>query len=186
MTVRRRGTYLTLLAIGAMALAVDRWILSDGATGPAVATALNPSDTNESPSAPGPTSTSKLMIPELPFPHGLETVDAGGTVRDLFAPPLFLGGENSSGSAADKDSTARDGRNASASTSATFMAHHRLEGVLVHERLRIAIVDGIWVRVGQTIDGCRLTVLSGNEARFTCDDNEATLHVRDYEILGGG
>lgn len=58
---------------------------------------------------------------------------------------------------------------------AAFQAGHELGGVLDHERLKIAIIDGRWLRIGDKVDGCTLTRISGDTVCFECYDGEAVL-----------
>ncbi|MGB2984558.1 MAG: hypothetical protein WBE26_01635 [Phycisphaerae bacterium] len=180
MSRQRKGAYLTLLAVGAAALAVDRWILTEGITEPDAAFALGAGGSAPVIASPPPEPTSTLSIPELPFPRGLEPLDQQGLARDLFAPPTLATDRDSS---TDKDQRETNGRGgARRANSATFVTQHRLNGVLVHQRLKIAIVDGAWVRIGELVDGCTLAAVSGNEARFQCHDAEAVLNVGETGI----
>ena len=53
--------------------------------------------------------------------------------------------------------------------------------MVIHEGLRIAVVDGSWLRLDQDFDGCRLTAIAGNEVRFACHDGDAVLRVNAFE-----
>jgi hypothetical protein len=48
---------------------------------------------------------------------------------------------------------------------------------MVNQRLRIAVVDDIWVHFGDSIDGCTLMGIEGQSAHFKCHDGEAVLTV---------
>ena len=58
---------------------------------------------------------------------------------------------------------------------AEFIRRHELGGILFHEDLKIAVLDGRWMRIGELIDGCTLKKISGNTARFECYDGKAEL-----------
>ena len=168
----RKRAYLMVLAVGALALAVDQCVLTSGGTEPSTAIAANSGLPVAGPS-PGATAEPARSIPELPFPRGLKSTSGQMPIRDLFFPPNLAGTRGSARLAADKGR-----RNASDSVGrAMFVTRHRLDGVMALQRLRIAVVDGAWIRVGDSLDGCELTDVSGNEARFECADGEATLEV---------
>lgn len=179
MSRHRKATYLAVMALGGAILAVDRFVLSDGTTQPAVALAGNPLAATAS-SSPAQTPAG-MPIPELPFPRGLEPFDPDAPMRDLFEPPASaLDGDPS----ADKDRLLLGlNERPERMNSAMFVARHRLGGVLVHERLRIAVVDGVWLRTGQAVDGCTLADISGDEVRFECLDGEAVLKMTDTRTL---
>ena len=170
--------YAAILILGAVALAVDRFIMPEGVSTPAVAVAADqPPRTGEVKSAPkGP---SPMQVPELPFPRGLEAFDGQGAIRDLFAPPTYSDADTAE-SATDKDGS-KSGKDADRgrAQSANLVTQHDLDGVLIHERLRIAVVDGVWLRIGDSIDGCTLAAVAGRTAQFTCSDGEAVLEVAD-------
>ncbi|UCC30297.1 MAG: hypothetical protein JSU86_19115 [Phycisphaerales bacterium] len=179
---RKKGGYLAVVILGLAALAVDRCVLSGGTGEPMVAVAIEQSRRAMtmlvSPSDAAPT----LSIPELPFPRGLDKWNSQSSIRDLFAPPVAVLRAESQGTKADKDRPGTDRpQHPEQASSDVFLTQHRLNGVMVDERLKIAIVDGTWIRIGQTVDGCTLTDVSGNEARFECHDREAVLKVVQTE-----
>ncbi len=183
MSRRKRRVYAAMMILGAIAMVVDRVALSG-----ADAVAPDPTRKNHQPeagvnrltAAAAPPTTSQppanLPIPEVPFPRGVEDYASAMPVRDLFARVSVAG--STGGASPDKDDThaGLPGR-ASALSSAVFSARRRLHAVIMLQRLRIAVVDGKWVRVGQVIDGCELRSLSGNQARFICHDGDAILIV---------
>jgi hypothetical protein len=185
---------LALLAVGAIALTADRWIFSDGAAVTDPATALGQHAPQSAVSAPVSLDSLRGMsIPELPFPHHLPTPDHQEPIRDLFAPPERVlekdpspgidagrSGPRGDKQAADKSDSSGD----KSADSDTFVSQHRLNGVLIDESLKIAIVDGAWVRVGESVTGCTLLKVSGNEVRFKCSDGEAVLKVSQTRTPG--
>ena len=54
---------------------------------------------------------------------------------------------------------------------------------MVGGALRIAIVDGVWVREGAKFDGCKLERISNNQAVFSCYDGDATLVAGTPDLL---
>jgi hypothetical protein len=180
MSRKRKRTYFAVMIVGGLALVVDRCVPSDGTLDPVAAVARVPGDSPTPASArPGETPPAS-SIPELPFPRDIELYDPDSPIPDLFTPPESVLPRDATDGAAGK--ATQDGeRNTSVvgAARATFRLKHRLTGVLIDERLRIAIVDGMWVRVGQSLDGCVLSAVSGNQARFACHDGESVLEITD-------
>lgn len=180
MSRKRKRSYFAVMIAGAVALVVNQCIPSEGALDPAAAIARAPAGLQTPTSAhPGETPPPS-SIPELPFPRDIEPYDADSPIPDLFAPPESIVARAAADGAAGK-ATPDGGQNTSVvgAARATFRLKHRLTAVLIDERLRIAIVDGMWVRVGQSLDGCVLSAVSGNEARFACHDGESVLQITD-------
>lgn len=182
MSRQKKRTYLVLMAIGAAALAVDRFVLPTPVTEPGTAVALSTTtpaatvDHSDTESAPA------LSIPELPFPRELKPLDQTAVVRDLFAPPSSALHPNTDGAPTDKDaSMTGNGDRTGEATGAAFLTQHRLTGVLIRKGLKIAVVDDAWVRIGQELDGCKLVALTGNEATFACPDQDVVLKVVEPE-----
>ena len=118
--------------------------------------------------APAP-SANMLTALELPFPRAIPVWNPQSPIRDLFAP-------FSDEDTADKrHARSPRGVDAGHGTCADFESRHRLEAVLVQESLKIAILDGTWVRIGESVDGCALTEIVGNKVRFRCRDGDTTL-----------
>ncbi len=178
MASRRKRAYLVVILLGAVALAADRLLLQDPATGPEVAVAE--SDVVRSTPAPSVDHAVRpAPIPELPFPTGLERFALSGTdetIRDLFSAPRARGAGDATGTNSAHVSDT-DGKNRLSGDA--FRTHHRLGGVVIHQRLRIAVVDDVWVKKGQSLDGCELVDIAGNEARFECHDETVVLEVLD-------
>ncbi len=194
MSRRRKGVFFAVMLCGAAALVVDRCALSQEravARGEPRASARAGRRSRPTPAAqesPSPTLQAEdgSSIPELPFPRGLPAFGPSAAVRDLFAPPLPTSARDSRGLATDKRSAWSTGQqNAGRVSSATFMTRHHLNGVLLHQRLRIAIVDGMWLRIGQSVDGCTLLGIGGNRARFECFDGQAELKVTNTKTFAG-
>lgn len=189
-SLRRKKAYGAVMILAAAALAVDRCAFSNeqaagfSPRGDSAQGAIRGSvDLRPSPAETVPT----ISIPELPFPRGVAAFDlpaSGDPCRDLFAPPKSVLNRNTADASTDSNDSAtnRDKR----VNCATFLTHHRLSGVLLFDSLRIAVVDGTWLRKGQLLDGCTLMSVSGNEARFECYDGEAVLKVTNTKSLTRG
>lgn len=171
-----RKMYIVVTVLGGAALMVDRCILTPSATMPASvkADAGRGSGTRGQgpavPPTPDPRSPAEsLATLELPFPRGIPAWNPQSSIRDLFAP-------FSDEDAPDKRSPrlAR-GADAGHGTCAAFESQRRLDAVLVQESLKIAILDGAWVRIGESLGGCVLTEIVGNKVRFRCRDGDTIL-----------
>lgn len=161
--------YIAFMLLGGVILVLDRCVLTPSVTMPAPAAASAPRLAAQPPvTATGP-SADTLATLELPFPRAIPAWDPQSPIRDLFAP-------FSDHDAADKrHQRSPGGADAGKGSCADFAAQHHLEAVLVQESLKIAILDGVWVRIGESIDGCVLTEIVGNKVRFRCRDGDALL-----------
>jgi len=166
--------YIALMLLGGVALVVDRCVLTRSVTTPAPAAASAPTSTPgtlgpEKGASGTPGSTETLATLELPFPRAIPPWNPQSPIRDIFAP------------LSDEDATdkrrAQSPRGAAGGqgTCADLVSQHHLEAVLVQESLKIAIVDGAWVRMGESVDGCVLTEIVGNKVRFRCRDGDTVL-----------
>lgn len=178
MSAGRKRVYLGVMVVGACALAVDRCVISDGVGNPSPAVASGSTAPSEVVLSQAIETGAEFSIPELPFPRGLEPFDQQSPIRDPFALPESILAAMTADSQTDKHGSSASGhQRLERLSSGAFSARHRLSGVLLQERLRIAVVDMAWVRIGQSLEGCRLTAVSGIEARFECYDGEAVLTV---------
>ena len=179
---KKKRIYLGVIGLCGIALLVDRLVITQGATAPAEALAhvrkpsLKPSDADA--------DRKTVSIPELPFPRMLKPMDPAEPMRDLFAPPDNRLGSDRTGNARGRRGTGTRG-NASSASRQAFLASHHLKAILDDPRLKIAIVDGLWVRIGQTVGGCRLTKVEGIRACFTCPDGEAVLILETAQSRTG-
>lgn len=181
----RRKLYLVLLAVSALGLVIDRFVLTGSATAPTEASAATvvrpPVGRDAVTSNAGPSAS----IPEIPFPTGLVAAEALLTIPDVFAPPSVRFRGKSGAGPPYNAGMGSGGRGPSERLSgAAFESRHTLDGVLVYQRLKIAVLDGRTVRIGDTIDGCTLKDVSGYRARFECHDGPAVLKVRDTGETG--
>lgn len=180
MTARRRTLYLLLIGLGGAALGVDRLLLTPSVSGPVEAEgSTGPA------SSPAGTVTlsdprSAEPIPALVFPGPLPPPGDRMLVRDVFEAPEQAFFAVASRTATDKNAPDKtDSTSAEPRSFSDFAEQHRLTGVLIRDRLRIAIVDGQWVMPGQAMDSCSLLTVSGIDAAFQCHDGVAVLRVAD-------
>ena len=184
MDSRKKKLYGLLIAVGAVALAVDRIFLSGGpapagAAGTVMSTgsksvgvepaASNAARPNAS-TAENAASTGNRLIPDIPFPRGVAPWDPDKPMRDLFRPPFQevsnLGdGANSNSVRKARDLPGRDG----------FSDRHKLQLVLTKENFHVAVIDGAWLRVGDSVEGCVLREIRGAAAVFSCHNGDAAL-----------
>lgn len=176
MTRKRKQLYAIVLTLGGIAWVIDRVVLTTSLSTPAMAVAsqtANPPTLQPSSSI---LDDESISIPELPFPKNLPPYDSRFTMRDIFAPPSVLSKINTLQDDADNDRSDID-RHAIPNRSDIFLSQHRLDAVLNGPRLKIAVVDGRWIRIGDTLDGCRFRKIEGTAAIFSCNDGNAILNL---------
>ena len=125
-------------------------------------------------------------LASIPDPAGqrLEPFDPKSDVPDSFAPPPLASKSDPAALSSDNgaaDALDRVGRNEAGH--AAFAARHTVEGVMIDQRLKIAVIDGELRQLGQTIDGCTLVNITDYEVRFECRDGIAALKVHGEELL---
>jgi hypothetical protein len=172
-TQRKRRTYVLVIVLGIGALAIDRLVLRPGAA-PADARAQD-AGIPASTTAVNSSSTGTLTIPELPFPRDLPPLGSAEPFRDLFS-------RNAAQRHAADEGTENNSPAANLlgpSDSASFLAPYRLEAVMAGAGLEIAVVNGVWLRVGESIGECKLVSIKGTQAHFECRNDEAVLDLRD-------
>lgn len=174
----KKAIYVGLCGVGGLALVLDRFVLSSGGPEPALgATEVIPQASADAPiPAPAaatlpqkPGDSAAAVIPQKPFPRGVIPWDPKTEMRDLFAP---LSEESPDDSAYNSGARAEAKRRAGR---ARFVQAHHLNGVITQPRLKIAVIDGRWVQVGDQIDGCTLTRIEGTAVSFACHDGETVL-----------
>ncbi len=178
----RKRVYLVVMLLGGVALVVDRFVLSSNVTVPASVVAGSPRPSATGPAAlpmpaptkpiaatPGALPVADRSVPELPFPRNMPNWDGQTPIADIFAP---RGGN----AATDKALRhAKGDEDAARGTCAVWVRQHRLDAVMAQERLKIAVVDGASLRIGDALDGCSLIAVEGTKARFRCRDGETSL-----------
>lgn len=171
MSSGRKRWYILLMLLGVAALVADRLVLSD-----LVAT---PASVSASPLSAAPVMPAMLSMPELPFPKNLEPYAPTQVIRDLFMAPA----DSRSGDAAAGEGKSSAGRGGAAGKAdgelraAQFIDTFQLEGLLEADGVRMVIVNGHWLQVGQRIRGCTLETVIGRSAKFRCSDGLATLKI---------
>ena len=164
----KKQIYIAFMLLGGVALVVDRCVLTPSVTMPA-SVAASVAATAPPPSAASASSADTLAILELPFPRAIPAWDPRSPIRDIFAP-------FSDDDTADKRRTRSPrGADAGHGTCAGLLSQHHLEAVLVQDSLKIAILDGAWVRIGESVNGCVLTEIVGHKVRFRCRDGDTLL-----------
>jgi hypothetical protein len=184
-TRRKKQIYLAVTLVAVLALAVDRLVLTGASSTPQQA-AAGPPQADDAPATASslPADKPMLSIPELPFPKGLRPpYDPNGSIRDLFQPPDLVRVGADADEPDKDDPGAPNAGTPDYMSATTFASEHRLEGVVVQQRLRIAVVDGVWMRIGKSLDGCTLTAIAGNSAEFSCGDGTVVLKVNAAETL---
>lgn len=181
MMTRKNILYLSIIAVGLVALAVDR--LAFNTTGPAIVEGAEPV-TGESAGARhvaggGVKSggASDAITLSRPFPPHLPDFSEETVARDIFAPP----GAPRAASAPDP-AAATPGKGVM--TLKDFASHHRLDGTLVGGAVSVAIVDGRRLRVGAELDGFTLLEIGASAVVFGRDDDHVTLTVRRALEIG--
>ena len=172
MTGRKKQLYIALILLGGVALFVDRVFLS--AAGPQAALATtNPQSSSVKRQAP---IAQASPIPELHFPRQLPALDMNAALRDWFAPPARPENQDEQGVSTDNGAPGEKQLvEPILSPKEAFAARHRLEGIVLQKGLKMAIVDGVWLRIGQEFGDCALRELSGRTAVFTCADGDVEL-----------
>lgn len=165
MDAGKKKRYLLVIGLSGAGLIVDSMIPTDVATVPAPAQAA-PTSLILDEAAQG-----LPLIPRLPFPRALRTWDGSTDIRDIFRPPQMAGDATGDGQSPNKKPNPADDE----ANRRAFASGHALHAVLVSGSLRVAIVDGTWVRVGEEFEECKLERISNNQAVFSCYAGLVTL-----------
>ena len=177
----KKKTYGAILLVGLAALLVDKVFLA--APTPAAA-ALAPGAATRGAArehAAGfgaPVQTTAVTASA--FPQSPPHPRVPGLARDAFtltpdAHQAILGG------AANEEPAAGDSAGADAapkvSSAAWFKANHKLDAVMTGSGTELAVVDGRKLQVGDSVDGCVLRKIIGQQAIFLCTDGPVVLRV---------
>lgn len=182
MNNRKRTIYAGILILGALALLTDR-LLYGPSVQPAAAAGRSLSALGVETSV-APT----VSVAAAPFPDALPAQGPLEHLRDIFTPTeraqiALLG------ISADRDPRTgrlRRGGAPDVVTAEKFQQNHRLTAVLVGKESSFAIVDDNWLRVGDTLDTCELTEITGTGASFKCANGLASLSAVETPTTGGG
>lgn len=165
MVSRKKKRCLLVMGLCGVALIVDRLTPTNSSTVPAAAQA--------DPTRPIVNAAAEELplIPKLPFPRSLRTWDQSYDIRDVFLPPRMESNATDERQSPDETPSHADNE----TNRQSFASRHALHAVMVSGSLRIAIVDGTWVREGERFDGCELERISNNQALFFCYAGYVTL-----------
>lgn len=165
MSTTKRNIYIGTIVLAGLALLVDRALFGGAATAPADATAVEPSAAASESSVTAP---AREPVPRIRFPEGLAAYASDSLPRDPFAAPQAV---------PDRvDASARQPQRAI--TQAEFAARHTLSAVMARASDSLAIVDGVVLRVGDSIEGCDVIGIEPRRVRFACPGREVELELR--------
>lgn len=166
---RKKKTYVSIMALCAAALLVDRLLLP--APSGAVAGDAELSTSRNAGIGISPTAA-RTPAPEIPFPRGVTTAADLGSLRDPFAAPLTMTGAAAKPTAAESASNEQ-----SAIGREQFAERHQLTGILSDGAIAVAIVGDQWLSPGGELDGCVLKSVEKQSAVFECSDGEAKIFL---------
>jgi hypothetical protein len=170
MSRRKRRTYLTLIALSAVGVVVDRLVGPATSVGaelavrgprahpPAVVPVRGPGP------APG-SDAAAVVLTAARFPRGLPTAET--PERNIFGPSESVR-RAWKGGPADNASGIETAPNDGELAAAQFADTHALSAVVSDRDFSMAVVDGRSVRLGADLDGCRLSKVTGQSAFFDC------------------
>jgi len=186
---KKKKTYGCVVLAGLAALLVDRLFLSEpdpvAAADPAAAEAPRPGAPLMSKTTTARASSPAVVVAAAPFPQDLPEYEPPGTVRDAFTlTPIARDAMLGLGGTGASDGTLPANARYAGPTIAQFKQNHRLFAVMTGAGARLAIVDQQRVRVGQSVDGCKLVEIMGQSALFQCADGLAELKV--FTLDNGG
>jgi len=178
---RKKKVYAAIVAVGLLALAVDRFVFSEPA--PAAASAgsngSSPAKRPAREASKGVVSLSATVAAEI-FPRSIPRNDST-LARDAFEPTPTARQTLLGAGAAANTGNSLDGGTLPASSASDFRNAHKLLAVMTGPNLRVAIIDGQRVSIGQHIAGCELIEITGQSARFSCADSEVELRVSSLD-----
>src|SRR6266568_71057 len=164
MTARRKA-FVALLAIGAAALAADRLIPgsdnSAAETEPDLVVAQAPGGAKAA--SPASAAPATLSLSDR-ISRAVEQATPDPSSRDIFRVPLAWIGPQKSG--AEIGAPVAQMR---------FDETHRLTGLILAGDRTGALIDGMLIKVGQSIDGYRLVSVANNTAVFESANERAVL-----------
>ena len=177
MTSAKKKTYGIMIGVGLCGLLADRLLRSGqrmATPSPAAAaeTHLPPASSG----SPQGDLAGLSAVTVMPFPSDFPPLADPAASRDPFEisaaaleklTPPAPAAETPAGAGVDVRSLAE-----------AFQANHRLSAVLRVGGSRIAVLDGMVMTEGQTLDGCELSHIAARGARFECADGEATLTLQ--------
>ena len=181
MSKRKKQVYAAIVMVVGATLALDR-LTGAGGTAPAVVAGAP--ETASHPAAEAGVrrgAPSGYVLSPARFPVNLP-VDHGGA-RDIFGLTTvtrraLLQDPNGHGAAGEQVSRAKSAEERRfLSPAERFRKRHTVSAVVSGGAFTAAFVDGIWMVVGQRLDGCDLVRISGHTVVFDCADEEVELSV---------
>lgn len=170
MNAARRKKYLAVIAVCGVALLLDRFALPKPAPAQFQFDFGVSASASREPAGQRPVQA-PLPVPEIPFPRNVQSLAPDAAIRDFFAM------KDASPAVTHAARRTPDNEASNGLDAASFLAKHKLKGVMVDRQLRIAVLAVQWVEVGRQIDGCTLNSLFADRAVFTCFDGEAVLKL---------
>lgn len=172
---KKKHLYAGVLLIGALALLADR-LLGPADTGPQPASAQQDRQalgavTDEL--QPRPTNS----IVAAPFPGPLAEPTPGAPLRDVFELSQRVQDILNESTSDDPRRPGSKPNKPPPFDPQAFAGAHRLSAVMISGGVASALIDGRWVREGESLDPCVLTTLTGTTASFTCFGETVTLSV---------
>ncbi len=169
---KRRKILGICVAISIAGLGLDKLLLHSGAYGPRAANALavRPPVT-ATPAAMDDKVDAIARLSLTPFPADLPDT-AADNARDPFAlAPAAL----AILAPPPSETPAEPEQGADAVDANNFDKKHRLSAVVRVDRCWLAIIDGMLLEPGQTLDGCSLVEVDEHSATFQCPHGSARL-----------
>lgn len=175
MNMGRRRLYIIIMLLCGGAWLVDRFLLSNAGS-PATAMGANGSALVLGAAPQDATGLRNMGIPDLPFPHDVARFAADTPRTDFFAPPFARRPEGDNVDVTDNPGLREQHpTNLKRLGAHSFMKKHEVFGILLHGQMRVAIVDGAWRQVGDSLDGCMVREIMGDRVIFECHDGDAAL-----------
>ena len=151
--------YLAILGVAGAGLALDTFVIRAKATTEPAEVELQTSDTSP---------TKSRVLPTKPEPLG-EQFDLA---ESRLEPPAF---RRLDGFTKPKPDVVQIAQSESDSPSGAFGARHKLTAVLSQPSGDLAVVDGLLLRVGDTVEGLKLVKIENDGAIFEGEDKSIRL-----------
>ncbi len=171
MTRQKKQLYGAVLGLGAIVLLIDRMSALAG-SGPSesAAAVVQPTGLLTLDSVTG----DLVSVAAAPFPRDIPDLAGTSPLRDVFAPTDLVRSKLSS--EADGNPGREAGKPARLGPE-EFAASHHLNGVMRTDSTSVAVVDGKWLRVGDSVESCELSEMEATSVKFRCATFEVELSV---------
>ncbi len=181
MTLKKKQLYAAIVALGACALLVDRFLILKETGALQSASASTQSSSPESARTAIASSEDETAIPELHFPKDIPKVALDDQLRDWFEPPASP--SDPSNNLQINSLTSHKGNFKKLpppqTPSERLVSEHHLNAIIDTPTVKVAVVDGEWIRIGETVGECTLSALAGRSAHFSCLDADVTMSLFD-------